>query len=203
MYELMILSLLVRFPMHGYLIAKIINDILGPFAKISNGTFYPLLNRLEQAKLISAVDEEGDRQQGDHRARTFTITEEGRRRLHQLMLDTSSNQGDYQKIFHNKVGSLYLLKPRERLHLLNHYINYCQAQILYHKAEAEDFLHEHGRPAHPSFVENVLDVMRHKADLWQHELEWVQQVRARESARIERTEIQQALPSTEKSVEEE
>lgn len=202
MYELMILSLLVRFPMHGYLIAKIINDVLGPFAKISNGTFYPLLNRLEQAKLIAAVDEDGDQQPGDHRARTFTITEEGRRRLHQLLLDTSSNQGDYQKVFHYKVGYLYLLKPRERLHLLNHYINYCQAQILYYKAEAEDFIHEHGRPVPPSFVENVLDVMRHKADLWQRELEWVQQVRARESARIEREEVQQTLSSVENVGEE-
>jgi DNA-binding PadR family transcriptional regulator len=202
MYELMILSLLVCFPMHGYLIAKIINDILGPFAKISNGTFYPLLCKLRQAKLIAAVDEEGDQQPGDHRARAFVITEEGRKRLHQLMLDTSSNQGDYQKIFQYKVGYLYLLKPQERLHLLNHYINYCQAQILYYKAEAEDFIHEHGPESHPDFVENVLDVMNHKADLWQRELEWVQQVRARESARIEREEVQQTLSSAERSVEE-
>lgn len=202
MYELMILSLLVRTPMHGYLIAKIINDVLGPFAKISNGTFYPLLSRLEQAGLIAVVDEEGDQQSRDHHTRTFMITEDGRRRLHQLLLDTSSNQGDYQKLFQYKVSYLFLLKPRERLHILNHYINYCQAQILYYKAEAEDFMHEHGPESHPAFVENTLNTMRHKASQWEFELEWVQQVRARESARIEREGASQILPSAEGSTEE-
>ena len=49
MYELIILSLLMRFPLHGYLIAQIANDTIGPWAKISNGTLYPLLTRLEQS----------------------------------------------------------------------------------------------------------------------------------------------------------
>ena len=42
MYELMILTFLMRGPMHGYLIANII-DISGPFAEVSNGRLYPLL----------------------------------------------------------------------------------------------------------------------------------------------------------------
>lgn len=37
MYELIILSLLMREPSHGYLISKIINDIIGPIAKVSHG----------------------------------------------------------------------------------------------------------------------------------------------------------------------
>jgi DNA-binding PadR family transcriptional regulator len=41
MYELIILSLLMRSPAHGYLIAKIINDMFGPYTKISNGRLYP------------------------------------------------------------------------------------------------------------------------------------------------------------------
>ncbi len=45
MYELIVLSLLMRFPLHGYLIAQIANDTIGPWAKLSNGTLYPLLTK--------------------------------------------------------------------------------------------------------------------------------------------------------------
>lgn len=53
MYELIILSLLMRSPSHVYLIVKITNDQIGPWAKISSGTLYPLLTRMEQVGLIA------------------------------------------------------------------------------------------------------------------------------------------------------
>ena len=59
MYELIILSILIREKAHGYLIASIINDIIGPYARISNGRLYPLLARLEELGMIVAVDESG------------------------------------------------------------------------------------------------------------------------------------------------
>ena len=59
MYEMIILALLARWPLHGYLIAKITNDVLGPYARLSNGRLYPLLAKLEAAGLIvAAVDAE-------------------------------------------------------------------------------------------------------------------------------------------------
>lgn len=44
MYELLVLSLLMHFPLHAYLIAKIIS----PWEKISRGTLSTLLSRLER-----------------------------------------------------------------------------------------------------------------------------------------------------------
>src|SRR6266852_2351939 len=125
MYELIILSLLMRWPLHVYLIVKITNDQIGPWAKISSGTLSTMLSRLEQTGLIAALSQERDPTRGDRRSRTFMITDEGRKRFHQLMLDTSSNLGDYQKFFYCKLGYLDLLSHAERLFLLNHYINYC------------------------------------------------------------------------------
>ena len=58
MYELIILSLLMRFSLNGYAIAKIANDIIGPWAKVSNGTLYPLLTKLEKAGLIELTNGE-------------------------------------------------------------------------------------------------------------------------------------------------
>src|SRR3954467_12316137 len=131
MYELIILSLLMRFPLHGYLIAQIANDVIGPWARISNGTLYPLLTKLEQSNLITRADEDHDGAQTERSVRTFQITAAGRKRFYQLMVDTTSNIGDYQRLFHLKVPYLDLLQPRERLHLLNHYLSYCQACILH------------------------------------------------------------------------
>ncbi len=133
MYELIILSLLMRFPLHGYLIAHIANDIVGPWAKISNGTLYPLLSKLEQNSLIALVSDDGATTQGERSTRTFRITDAGRKRFHKLMLDTTANIGDYQRMFYLKVPYLDLLQARERLHLLNHYLSYCQACILHNK----------------------------------------------------------------------
>ena len=180
MYELIILSLLMQFSLHGYLIAKIANDKIGPWAKISNGTLYPLLTKLEQAGLIASVNHENVAKQGERHTRTFSITEEGRKRFHQLMMDTSSNLGDYPKIFRYKVTYLDLVELRDRMHLLNHYINYCQTYILYLKSEEEDLEHDFvGYQISPFFKETVLDSMRHQMRQWQNDVDWTMQLRER------------------------
>src|SRR5579859_5268808 len=102
MYELIVLSLLMRGPLHGYLIVKITNDMIGPWAKVSSGTLYPLLTRMEQAGLIAVIQAESQSVAGERQTRTFLITEEGRKRFHQVMMDMSSNPGDYQRFFRYK-----------------------------------------------------------------------------------------------------
>jgi DNA-binding PadR family transcriptional regulator len=179
MYELIILSLLMRFPLHGYLIVQIANDTIGPWAKISNGTLYPLLNKLEQTQLITLASDAHGIPQAERSVRTFMITDAGRKRFYQLMMDTASNIGDYQRLFHLKVPYLDLLQPRERLHLLNHYLNYCQASILHIKTHAENLLHElaDDGPTPPLYRDLALQVMQQRATLWQAEVDWIAQLR--------------------------
>jgi DNA-binding PadR family transcriptional regulator len=179
MYELIILSLLMRFSLHGYLITQIANDVIGPWAKISNGTLYPLLTKLEQSNLITRSSDDHDAAQTERSVRTFAITAAGRKRFYQLMLDTTSNIGDYQRLFHLKVPYLDLLQPRERLHLLNHYLSYCQAGILHNQTHAENLMHELGddNQANPLYRELALQVMQERAKLWQAEVDWVLQLR--------------------------
>ncbi len=183
MYELVILSLLMRMPMHGYLIVKVTNDLIGPWARISSGSLSTILNGLEQRGLIAVVPQE--RTRGGRQARVFTITEEGRKRFHQLMMDTSSNLGEYQKFFHRKLEYFDLLRPNERLLLLNHYINYCQTTILHKQTERESLVHELADHPNPAFLENVVRVMTHVEQQWQAELEWVKSIREEEMAKME------------------
>src|SRR5690242_6137548 len=105
MYELIILALLnnnVTF--HSYLIAKIINDIVGPYAKISNGRLYPLLARLEKEGLISVAGEGGEEHTNARPVQSYRITGLGRQRFYHLMMDVTSNPGDYQRLFYFKTG---------------------------------------------------------------------------------------------------
>ena len=183
MYELVILSLLMRMPMHGYLIVKVTNDLIGPWARISSGSLSTILNGLEQRGLIAAMPQE--RVQGGRQTRVFTITEDGRKRFHQLMMDTSSNLGEYQRFFHRKLEYFDLLRPNERLLLLNHYINYCQTTILHKQTERESLVHELADHPNPAFLQNVVRVMKHVEQQWQAELEWVRGVREEEVGKME------------------
>ena len=182
MYELIILSLLMRTPAHGYLIAHIINDIIGPYARMSNGRLYPLLARLEESGMIE-IDEEAAREQhGERTSRRYKITEIGRKRFHSLMMDTTSNPGEYQRFFLQKVSMFHTLQIAERLYLIDHYINYCQAHILHLTAEGEDLAtgHYHRYEGDEWVLRSTLDVMGHMTDQWRLEVAWAQRLRARE-----------------------
>ena len=187
MYELIVLTLLSRRPMHGYLIAKVINHIIGPCARVSNGRLYPLLAKLEDEGLIvrqRAADMAGERHQ-----RSYALTESGLRRFHQLMLDTTSNPGDYQRIFWLKVPYLEALPLHERLHLVDHYINYCQTHLFHLRGEAETLRREavHIGYFTPDQLESTLTVIRHSIDTWQLSADHARALRERIVAHAEQS----------------
>ena len=185
MYELIILSLLMREPFHGYLISKIINDIIGPIAKISHGWLYPRLAKLEQESLIVASLEGNEEKHSERQLRTYQITEAGRKRFHQLMMDTTSNPGEYSKFFWQKVCFLEYLHPAERLHLIDHYINYCQTHTLHLKAQAKNLVE--GQMQYHAMdmaqLEATLHVLRRSTSQWQVDLEYASSLREKEMAR--------------------
>jgi len=174
---------LMHGPWHGYLITKIASEMIGPWAKISPGTLYPLLTRLEQNGLIEALPQEVPHaQRQTHR---YAITAAGRRRFHTLMMDTSSNLGDYPRIFHLKAVHFQFLSPRERLYLADHYINYCERTILHLQSEAQDMQRMQAEAEQApqeagdssTFTDAVVDMLQHLARQEQGELAWARQVR--------------------------
>jgi DNA-binding PadR family transcriptional regulator len=185
-YELLILALLLRRPRHGYRIARIINEQIGPYAKLSSGRLYPLLKRMESDGLIEPVTPTTTEPRSDREARAFAITERGCRRFVELMLDTSSNPGDYQRLFWHKSNYLDLLEPAQRLELLEHYIIYCQTNLFHLKTvekRLRDQVYElsadeqqlRGQAIVPPVMSPqhrhaVLDGLGHRTDLWKLEL---------------------------------
>jgi DNA-binding PadR family transcriptional regulator len=180
MYEFVVLAHLMRGPMHGYLIAKIISDMSGPYIRVSNGTIYPALNKLEQQGLIAVETPLPATQPGDREPRVYRITEIGRQRFYDLMLDTNSHQKAYQEIFLQKTGFFAFITLEERLRLIDHYIHYCQGYILYEQAEIDDLL-KRVKPSEQTVWkrEDMVEAMQHILERWQLELAWAQRLRER------------------------
>src|SRR5260370_35408309 len=96
---------------HGYLIAKIINDIIGPYARVSNGRVYPRLAKMEQAGLIAFRTEPASAPPGDRQLRVYELTEAGRKRYRLLRRDTNLSPGENQKLASIKEFALPLFSP--------------------------------------------------------------------------------------------
>jgi DNA-binding PadR family transcriptional regulator len=181
MYELLVLALLMHWPLYAYLIAEIANHILGPWERISRGTLSSLLTRLEQDGLIAPADPSQVPFPTDRPSRVFAITPAGRQRFYQLMMDTTSNQGTYQRLFRIKALHLEYISPEDRLSLVDHYVSYCQIGLSYLKAEAKDFsTNPIKQQSVSSFYSAIaLDSMDLIMQQWQLELVWAQRLRER------------------------
>ena len=76
--EMLVLKTLTVQPMHGYAIVRHIERLSGGVFVIEHGSLYPALERLQRNGLITG--KWGESQTG-RRARYYTITAAGRRRL--------------------------------------------------------------------------------------------------------------------------
>jgi DNA-binding PadR family transcriptional regulator len=181
MYELLVLALLMRWPLHAYLIASMTNHIMGPWEKISRGSLSTLLKKWEQAGLIEPGDPEQVPFPSTRASRIYAITASGRVRFSQLMLDTTSNLGSYARIFHIKALHLEFLPPQDQLYLLDHYLYYCQTGIYYLRGRAHELAIAPAQTQTESekFLTTALDVMEVGAREWELELAWAQSLRDR------------------------
>jgi DNA-binding PadR family transcriptional regulator len=177
MYEFIILALLMRMPMHGYLIARIANDQIGPWAKISSGTLYTILAKLERISLITLVPQETP-EPGGRQSRTYTITVDGRERFRQLMRDISSNLADYQRWFYLKLVYFDLINAEDRALLWDHYVTYCHTSAHYLETEAAALRQQLTGSANASFLAHALRVMSRMEQQWRDELTWAQAERS-------------------------
>ncbi len=181
MYELLVLSLLMHWPLYAYLIAEIANHILGPWERISRGTLSSLLTRLEKDGLIAPADPAQVPFPTDRPSRVFAITSTGRKRFYQLMMDTTSNQGTYQRLFRIKALHLEYVSPEDQLSLVDHYLSYCQMGLHYQQAAAQEFVtNPIKQRSISSFYSAVaLELMDLVSQQWQLELTWAQRLRER------------------------
>jgi transcriptional regulator len=76
--DILILARLVRGRMHGFGIAEYLHDVSGDLLRVEEGSLYPALHRLEAQGLIAS---EWGTSENNRRARFYTLTPRGRRRV--------------------------------------------------------------------------------------------------------------------------
>lgn len=186
-YELLVLSLLMYWPLHAYRIAKIANEIIGPEDQVSTGTLSTLLNKLTQIGLITSVDPDMTPFASDRSSRVFALTPAGRERFFTLMLDTTSHPGNYRRIFRIKALHLELLPPESQIFLVEHYMAYCQQFIHSKQADVQDVSDHPLKQEHmqPAFRQMALALIQLKIEEWRLELAWVQSLRTLVLARLQ------------------
>src|SRR5581483_4249669 len=127
-YELFVLGELMAAPQYGYKLHAIVHRILGPFHRVGWGTLYPLVRRLEQQGLITSEIEkqqtDPNRGERGQQRRIYQITEVGRARFFNLMLEPGEYSQDYADLFVIKLTKFNFLTPAQRLAVLQQYREY-------------------------------------------------------------------------------
>ena len=186
-YELLVLSLLMHWPLHVHRLAKIANDILEIEEQISTSTFSTLLKRLLHAGFV-APHTGPTPFPIDKSSNIYAVTPAGRERFLALMLDTTSPPASYRKIFHIKALHLEFLPIENQLYLLEDYLAYCRQIVRSKDIDIQDIAVDPRKKNHmsPAFQEAAASFMRLKADRWQLELTWALSLREHISARFQR-----------------
>ncbi len=160
MLELAILGLLKQQPMHGYQLSRELGGSLGGFWRVSYGSLYPTLRRLERDGFVSPVP--GD-STGGRRKTVFGITEQGERAFLELLQESPNDSSTEDTRFRVRLAFFRYLPPETRIRLLERRRAYLTERLetiddslRTTREGADDYtlsLIEHGRSATRSDIE--------------------------------------------------
>jgi len=166
MIHVAILGLLEDDELHGYQLRKRLGELLGSRLAVSYGSLYPALNRLEAAGHVKAVTglparapaspmsgslvgelaayrarrrattDQGGRRSGGRGKKVYGVTDGGRQRLHELLVDPDVSD---DRAFAVRVAFCHHLSRSERIELFER-----------RRAELAQRLDQRRRTANPS-----------------------------------------------------
>jgi len=113
--ELAILGLLKERSMHGYQLSKRLTDALGGFWRVSYGSLYPTLKRLERQ---GAVEQVFDQQEVGRRKNVYRVTETGESLFRRLLEEAGSDATSEDNRFRVRLAFFKYLAPESRIRLL-------------------------------------------------------------------------------------
>ena len=115
MLELAILGLLKEQPMHGYQLSRELGASLGGFWRVSYGSLYPTLRRLEKDGAVHGV---ADAETRARRRTTYEITEKGEKVFFELLQETPHDNSTEDTKFRVRLAFFRYLPPETRIRLL-------------------------------------------------------------------------------------
>jgi DNA-binding PadR family transcriptional regulator len=181
--ELAILGLLKERAMHGYQLSKRLADTLGAFWKVSYGSLYPALKRLERE---GAVESAFPREEVGRRKNVYRITAKGEELFASLLQETGEESWEDNR-FRVRLAFFQYLKPDTRLRLLEKRRAFLEdrlSQIKTSLAKARERIDNY-----------TLSLMQHGEEATQQDIKWLddliknerKQVKSVKSVKSERT----------------
>jgi len=173
MLELAILGLLKEQPMHGYQLSRELGDALGGFWRVSYGSLYPTLRRLERDGAIQVV--QGDQPTAGRRKHVYRITEQGEGAFLELLQETPHDNSTEDTRFRVRLAFFRYLPPETRIRLLER-----------RRATLEDRLttiSDSLRTTRARVDDYTLSLMEHGRSATESDLAWVDGLLAAERSR--------------------
>src|SRR4026208_2241282 len=115
MLELAILGLLKERSMHGFQRSKRLADSLGGFWRVSYGSLYPSLKRLERQ---GAVEQIFDKQEVGRRKNVYRITETGEALFRVVLEEAAAAPSGDDTLSRVRMAFFKSLSPEPRIRLL-------------------------------------------------------------------------------------
>ena len=182
MLELAILGLLKEQTMHGYQLSKRLADTLGAFWKVSYGSLYPALKRLEREGAVESVfprDEVG------RRKNVYRITEKGEELFYELLQEAGQESWEDNR-FRVRLAFFKYLKPETRLRLLEKRRAYLEDRL----SEIKTSL----RNARERIDNYTRSLMEHGREATQQDIAWLDDL-----IRAERKQVKQVKTTASKT----
>jgi len=159
--ELAILGLLKERAMHGYQLSKRLADTLGAFWKVSYGSLYPALKRLERE---GAVESAFPREDVGRRKNVYRITEKGEEMFSELLQEAGEESWEDNR-FRVRLAFFQYLKPDTRLRLLEKRRAYLETRLSQIKTSL-------GK-ARERIDNYTLSLMQHGEEATQQDIKWL------------------------------
>ncbi|MEO8475813.1 MAG: helix-turn-helix transcriptional regulator [Actinomycetota bacterium] len=170
MLELAILGLLKEQPMHGYQLSRELGYALGGFWRVSYGSLYPTLRRLEQS---GAIEVDGEQPAAGRRKHVYRITQQGEVAFLEMLQETPHDNSTEDTRFRVRLAFFRYLPPETRIRLLERRrttleerLNTISDSLRTTRVRVDDYtlsLMEHGRSATESdlaWVDGLLTAER-------------------------------------------
>lgn len=175
MLELPILGLLKQEPMHGYQLSKELTEALGGFWRVSYGSLYPTLKRLQKTGAV----ETQEAAVGGRRKNVYRITDAGETMFEELLSENTAQEsaGSEDTRFRMRLAFFRYLKPETRIRLLER----RRASLVEQLEGFETRL----ATASPSADAYTLSLVSHGHDSTRSDIAWLDGLIAAERGQLE------------------
>jgi DNA-binding PadR family transcriptional regulator len=173
MLELAILGLLKEGSVHGYELRKQLGQRLGFFWKVSFGSLYPTLRKLERR---GAVEKMSPQARTSRRKQVYRITSAGEQEFFELLSGGADSRWEEEK-FPLRVAFFRYLRPELRIRLLERRKTYLEDKL----AEGHRSLKRAKRGSGDTYT---VSLVRHGMDTTESDIAWIDELITAERAAL-------------------